>query len=66
MAYKRFRTAGLIASSPKDAIDKRVVRLFENMTGQRECVDGTIRGEKGRLIVWLNRWESETVEVYRL
>ena len=36
---------------------------FENMTGVR---DGTIRGVKGRLIVWLNRWESETVEVYRL
>ena len=29
MAYKRFRTAGLIASSPKDAIDKRVVRLLK-------------------------------------
>ena len=36
---------------------------FENTTGQRECVGGTIRGVKGRLIVWLNRWESETVEV---
>ena len=29
MAYKRFRTADLIASSPKDAIDKRGVHLLK-------------------------------------
>ena len=52
MAYKRFRTADLIASSPKDAIDKRVVRLlkYDRTTRVRGRHNSRSEGQADRLV----------------